>query len=249
MRFPTYEELKGHRQIHDKKNVEIAAVGGDSAAAGGAGVGGSSNSITVHSRLGAMADIGNRGGVKCLLCNTFKLRKDHLRNHYVKHHGYDPKQLPNEKKAKAVKKEEEVENIPQNNESVANEDQLLDGKDDSLACPSCHEGFSSRHLLIRHALKAHTAYTGTICPYCWGRHPERYIDLKVSFQVVNPLSIQFNIKGCFYTSFFHQAHVTQNHIDQLMGYNVNNSCKVCKSEFQGYAELRDHVQVRPQFTC
>ena len=27
-----------------------------------------------------------------MLCNAFKLRKDHLKNHYVSHHGYDPKQ-------------------------------------------------------------------------------------------------------------------------------------------------------------
>jgi hypothetical protein len=31
-------------------------------------------------------------------------------------------------------------------------------------------------------------------------------------------------------------------MDQLTGYNVTNVCKVCKKQFPGYAELRDHVQ-------
>ena len=91
-------------------------------------------------------------------------------------------------------------------------------------------------LQIKHLLKAHCAYTGLICPYCRGHHPERYLDL--------------------------QSHVTSKHMDQLTGYNVTNACKVnpqssnvkerlwtffaskvCKKSFTGYAELRDHVQI------
>ena len=79
-RFSTYEELRVHRQIHDKKTVEVVV--GNSTSSG-------ADVMAVHSRVGAMADISNRGGVKCLLCNTFKLRKDHLKNHYVRHHGSD----------------------------------------------------------------------------------------------------------------------------------------------------------------
>ena len=99
VRLVTYEELRGHRQIHDKKTVEVSVGGrGDSSSAatnatGAAGEGGG-GCVTVHSRVGAMADIGNRGGVKCLLCNTFKLRKDHLRDHYVRHHGWVPGNIP-----------------------------------------------------------------------------------------------------------------------------------------------------------
>ena len=47
--------------------------------------------ITVHPRVGAKPEISNRGGLKCQLCNAFKLRKDHLKLHYIRHHGYDPK--------------------------------------------------------------------------------------------------------------------------------------------------------------
>ena len=32
-------------------------------------------------------------------------------------------------------------------------------------------------------------------------------------------------------------------MDQLMGYNICNKCKVCRKQFSGYAELRDHVQL------
>jgi hypothetical protein len=48
-------------------------------------------SVSVHPTLGAKPDITNRGGVRCQLCNAFKLRKDHLKLHYIKHHGYMPK--------------------------------------------------------------------------------------------------------------------------------------------------------------
>ena len=32
-------------------------------------------------------------------------------------------------------------------------------------------------------------------------------------------------------------------MDQLTGYNICNRCKVCRKQFSGYAELRDHVQL------
>ena len=85
-----------------------------------------------------------------------------------------------------------------------------------LLCPSCPEAFSDNNLLIRHLLKEHCVYTGLICPYCTGHHPKRFLDL--------------------------QSHVTGQHLDKLTGYDVANSCKVCKAHFNGYAELRDHVQ-------
>ena len=50
-------------------------------------------------RVGAKPEISNRGGLKCQLCNAFKLRKDHLKLHYIRHHGYDPK-VPKSKDAK-----------------------------------------------------------------------------------------------------------------------------------------------------
>ena len=52
-----------------------------------------------NSRVGAKPEISNRGGLKCQLCNAFKLRKDHLKLHYIRHHGYDPK-VPKSKDAK-----------------------------------------------------------------------------------------------------------------------------------------------------
>ncbi len=85
LRLSNYEDLKKHRQIHDKKQVEVIRVG--DAGADQPGGGGGSQSVMVHSRVGALTDIGNRGGVKCTLCSTFKLRRDHLYMHYIKHHG------------------------------------------------------------------------------------------------------------------------------------------------------------------
>ena len=72
---------------------------------------------------------------------------------------------------------------------------------------------------LRHRLdylREHCVYSGLICPYCTGHHPKRYVDL--------------------------QSHVTADHMDKLTGYDVTNTCKVCKVQFHGYAELRDHVQ-------
>lgn len=48
-------------------------------------------SVSVHPMVGAKPEIVNRGGVKCQLCSAFKLRKDHLKLHYIKHHSYLPK--------------------------------------------------------------------------------------------------------------------------------------------------------------
>ena len=97
---------------------------------------------------------------------------------------------------------------------------MEEGNEDNLSvpllCPSCPEAFSDNNLLIRHLLKEHCVYTGLICPYCTGHHPKRFLDL--------------------------QSHVTGQHLDKLTGYDVANSCKVCKAHFNGYAELRDHVQ-------
>ena len=47
--------------------------------------------------------------MKCLLCNAFKLRKDHLKNHYVSHHGYDPKQAMPEATSTSKKSDKPVE--------------------------------------------------------------------------------------------------------------------------------------------
>jgi len=199
-RFDTYDELKTHRQIHDKKVVEIGSTGtmgfgGDVAGGGGP------DTVVVHSRVGALSDISNRGGVKCGLCSAFKLRKDHLRTHYIKHHGYDPK---------AAKDDASAAGTGGNGDEG---DMLASNR---VPCSACHEMFASTSHLIKHLLKAHCHYSGLICPYCRGHHPERYLDL--------------------------QTHVTQKHIDMLTGYNVSNTCKVCQERFPGYAELRDHVQ-------
>ena len=79
--FNSYEALKIHRQIHEGGNrprILMDVTSGEEL-------------ITVHPRVGAKPEISNRGGLKCQLCNAFKLRKDHLKLHYIRHHGYDPK--------------------------------------------------------------------------------------------------------------------------------------------------------------
>jgi len=100
--------------------------------------------------------------------------------------------------------------------SLADNEDSMQGAPE-LECPSCHAMFENQNFLIKHLLKNHCVYSGQICPYCPGHFPSRFIDL--------------------------QSHVTNQHMDQLTGYNTCNRCKVCQKQFAGYAELRDHVQV------
>ena len=192
--FDSYEGLKRHRQLHESGNrirlVQITPTGQNDA-------------VSVNVKVASRKEIENRGGVKCQLCSVFKMRKDQLKVHYEKYHGYQPK-LAVDKKAKAAA------------ESMLDEDSLLGVDDFPFVCPTCLETFKDNNFLIKHLLKDHCVYSGLICPYCTGHHPKRYVDL--------------------------QSHVTSDHMDKLTGYDVSNVCKVCKTQFQGYAELRDHVQ-------
>ena len=184
--FDNYEALKIHRQVHEGGNrprILVDVTSGEEL-------------ISVHPRVGAKPEISNRGGLKCQLCNAFKLRKDHMKLHYIRHHGYDPKAV-------------------QPSSMADNEDSMQGAPE--LECPSCHAMFENQNFLIKHLLKNHCVYSGQICPYCPGHFPSRFIDL--------------------------QTHVTNQHMDQLTGYNTCNRCKVCQKQFAGYAELRDHVQV------
>ena len=114
----------------------------------------------------AHPDIENRGGVKCNLCNAFKLRKDNLKIHYIKHHGFNPKA------ATYRRGEPEYDGSDTTDESSV----------EALSCPCCHEMYRAttrgRSRLIAHLLKVHCNYTGLICPYCRSHHPERYLDLQ-----------------------------------------------------------------------
>ena len=61
-RFTSYEQLKSHRQIHDKKTIEIPLggnVGDGSGSADGSRT--QQQQLIVHSRVGAIKDIANRG--------------------------------------------------------------------------------------------------------------------------------------------------------------------------------------------
>jgi hypothetical protein len=49
---------------------------------------------------------------------------------------------------------------------------------EAVTCPACHDFFADNNRLIRHLLKQHCNYSGLICPYCKGHHPERYMDLQ-----------------------------------------------------------------------
>ena len=149
--FNSYEALKTHRQMHEGGNrprILVDVISGEEL-------------ITVHPRVGAKLEISNRGGLKCHLCNAFKLRKDHLKLHYIRHHGYDPK-------AKEVIEPSELED----------EASMQGAPEPQLECPSCHEMFPNNHFLIRHLLKNHCVYSGLICPYCPGHFPARFIDLQ-----------------------------------------------------------------------
>ena len=211
--FNNYEALKVHRQIHEGGNrprVLVDVTSGEEL-----------STISVHPRVGAKPEISNRGGLKCQLCNAFKLRKDHLKLHYIRHHGYDPK---------AVNIKTNSSNNANSSTTTSNNvNVVVEAQDESsmqgapepvenrLECPSCHSMFDNNHYLIKHLLKSHCVYSGWICPYCPGHFPSRFIDL--------------------------QSHVTTNHMDQLTGYNSIRECKVCLKHFSGYAELRDHVQL------
>ena len=74
--------MKKHRQLHEgnKRLIEINTSDGREKEA-----------VTIHTRVGMRPELENRGGVKCKLCSSFKLRKDQLKIHYVKEHGYNPK--------------------------------------------------------------------------------------------------------------------------------------------------------------
>ena len=156
--FNNYEALKVHRQIHEGGNRPRILVDMSS--------GEELSTISVHPRVGAKPEISNRGGLKCQLCNAFKLRKDHLKLHYIRHHGYDPK---------ATNK-----SFPRNLET--HEDNSMQGAtepvENRLECPTCHSMFDNNHYLIKHLLKNHCVYSGWICPYCPGHFPSRFIDLQ-----------------------------------------------------------------------
>ena len=80
--FESYAALKKHRQLHEgnRRLIEINT-----------GNGKEKELVTIHTRVGMRPEVENRGGVKCMLCTSFKLRKDQLKIHYVKEHGYIPK--------------------------------------------------------------------------------------------------------------------------------------------------------------
>ena len=80
--FESYIALKKHRQLHEgnKRLIEINTPDGRE-----------KEVVTIHTRVGMRPELENRGGVKCKLCSSFKLRKDQLKIHYVKEHGYNPK--------------------------------------------------------------------------------------------------------------------------------------------------------------
>ena len=80
--FESYSALKKHRQLHEgnRRLIEINTANGNE-----------KELVTIHTRVGMRPEVENRGGVKCMLCSSFKLRKDQLKIHYVKEHGYIPK--------------------------------------------------------------------------------------------------------------------------------------------------------------
>ena len=127
-------------------------------------------SVSVHPMLGAKPEILNRGGVRCQLCNAFKLRKDHLKLHYIKHHGYVPKL--------AVASGGASDDDDRRFDDSVDPFDASDAQIDLLECCSCTEKFSNHHLLVKHLLKDHCSYTGLICPYCRGAFPQRFIDLQ-----------------------------------------------------------------------
>ncbi len=172
--FESYEEIKHHRQLHEggnKRIMRIAKLASNDALAANATAADSAtdSSLVVHSRVGANPEIGNRGGVKCQLCNAFKLRKEHLKLHYVKHHGYD---------SKAAALPDQPGDQGQLAANLEEDSSTSFSIGESLSCPSCHEYFRDNNRLIKHLLKQHCAYTGLICPYCRGHFPERFIDLQ-----------------------------------------------------------------------
>ena len=196
--FPTYEALKAHCQLHAagaKSLIQVTKLG-------------EKDQVYLNQAVFSKNEIENRGGVKCQLCSVFKIRKDQLKVHYERYHGYKPKLAI--KKAKPIEVEPGIE--------VDLEASLLGPEDMefTIHCPTCSEVFQNNHYLIKHLLQNHCEYSGLICPYCPGHHPQRYVDL--------------------------QVHVTANHMDKLTGYEVENICRACKKTFRGYAELRDHVQ-------
>jgi hypothetical protein len=161
--FNSYDALKVHRQIHEGGNRPRILV---DVTSGEAGM--EFSTYSVHPRVGAKPEISNRGGLKCQLCNMFKIRKDHLKLHYTRHHGYDPKALnvnSSMKKTPFLIDESSMASAAEPEENM-------------LGCPSCNSFFDNNHLLIKHLLKNHCVYSGLICPYCRGHFPSRFIDLQ-----------------------------------------------------------------------
>ncbi len=128
-------------------------------------------SLNLHHIVGSRPEVANLGGVKCQLCNAFKLRKDHLKIHYIKYHSYRPK-FAVEKHTKGIETGD-----------------LFEDGEYQHECSNCPEKFNNHHLHIKHLLKSHCSYSGSICPYCKGAFPRRFVDL--------------------------QAHVTTSHLDMV----------------------------------
>ena len=141
--FTNYESLKVHRQIHEGGNrprVLVDVTSGEEL-----------STISVHPRVGAKPEISNRGGLKCQLCNAFKIRKDHLKLHYVRYHGFDPKackKIPTTISKPETFDESSMQGVPE--------------LENSENCPKCHLVFENTHYLIKHLLKDHCSYSGTI---------------------------------------------------------------------------------------
>ena len=79
--FDSYEGLKRHRQMHESGNrVRLVQI-----------TQGQNEVVSVNVKVATRKEVENRGGVKCQLCSVFKMRKDQLKVHYEKWHGYQPK--------------------------------------------------------------------------------------------------------------------------------------------------------------
>ena len=120
-------------------------------------------------------EIENRGGVKCQLCSVFKMRKDQLKVHYEKYHGYQPKLAAKADQGRKTKQQDAAPKVA----SSTTEVEAFPVLESLLECPTCSESFGDNNSLIRHLLKEHCIYSGLICPYCTDHHPRRYIDLQV----------------------------------------------------------------------
>ncbi|TRY75606.1 hypothetical protein TCAL_12570, partial [Tigriopus californicus] len=254
--FPSVNEVRSHRKEHCPKNKKAKKRGEAPP----------TNALTLLQQMADGVDMETmgapkakpleyegRGTVTCHMCPKSFTLKSLLRRHYISQHDYEPKSIGNTN-LQAAKQSVQCQDCNQslpglnerikhqldfhatvsglicpycgrkfdlldahaNNETVARDEVSNMSMGEVISCSTCLEFFANNNVLIQHLLKEHSQYSGQICPYCKGHFPERFIDL--------------------------QAHVTAKHIDKLTGYNVVNECKVCKNQFTGYAELRDHVQ-------